>query len=412
MASTLSQTYGQKSAENKSEIELLLACSRTKILPELKIKIKSLVQQNIDWQNFIHLGNRHQLIPIIYHNLAAICKDSIPTTYLAQMRQVYVYNAQKNIFITGELIKICCLFEEHNIYAIPFKGMTLAMTAYKNLSFRDSCDIDILISKQDFPVATKLLSCLGYQTTGYIAEVENNLDLRYGDFLQSENNQKGYDLINKSNGIAIDLQWSLTEKAKSQYFSLDFEQLKANAGGISLADHQIPQFNPETMVLYLCFHGSKHCWQSLKWVCDLAEFMGSHPELDWQKIVQQAKKLKLTSMLHLGIYLVNDFYQTPVPQELSSVMNQNSRAYMLYGQVRQLIFTRCFTQWEDYAFVYKITDSWLGKLQFASALLFTPTTKEWKEIQLPKFLFPLYYLIRPYRLTREYLAMSNKSYKS
>lgn len=408
MTNILSTTSRQKPSKPKLEIELLLACSRTHIAPELENKIKHLVQQNIDWQGLIQLGNRHQLTPLVYHNLAAICKDYIPTEYLTKMRQVYVYNAQKNIFITGELIKICRLFKEHHIFAIPFKGMTLAMTAYQNLSFRDSCDIDILISKQDFSAATKLLSDLGYRNTGYIAQVEDNPALRYGSFLQSESNQKGYDLINKSNGIAIDLQWSLTEKAKSYYFALDFEQLKKNAGEVSLADNLIPQFNSETMVLYLCFHGSKHCWQSLKWVCDLAEFISNHPELDWQKIVQQAKKLKLTTMLHLGIFLAHDFYQLPIPVELSSGMNHNSRAYLLFEQVRQLIFNRSFTQWEDYAFVYRITDSWLGKLRFMSALLFTPTAKEWDTIELPKSWFFLYYLIRPYRLTKDFLTTKNK----
>ena len=402
MTNTLTKNT-PKNSLHELEIELLLACSRTRISSELKTKIQKLVCEAIDWQYLVGLATRHQLVSLVYHNLAAICKDSVPSEYLAMMRQMYSYNTQKNLFITRELIRIYRLFQQHQISAIPFKGMTLAMTAYNNLTFRDSCDIDLLISKENFPLATKLLLDSGYELAGYIAAVKDNLDVRYGSYLQSENNQKGYDFVHKSKDIAIDLQWSLTEKAKSRYFNLSFEQLQQNAGKVILADTELAQFAPETMVLYLCFHGSKHCWQSLKWVCDLAQFINNHPELDWQAIARQARELKLTTMLHLGLLLAHNFYQTKIPQPLAIAVKRNTRAVSLFEQVREVIFLRPFTQIEDYVFIFKITDSWLGKLQFLTGLLFTPTTKEWDAVKLPKALFPLYYLIRPYRLTKELL---------
>lgn len=404
MTNTLLKNNLDTQKYTQPEVELLLACSRTKVSPQLQSKIKELVQQKLDWQLIYDLGSRHQLIPLVYHNLSAICKDAVPAQPLAIMRDIFINKAQRNLFITRELIKIYRLFQQNNIFAIPFKGMTLAMTAYNNLTFRDSCDIDILISKQDFPLATKLLTELGYETIGYIAAVKDHPEIQYGSFLQSENNQKGYDFLHPETKIAIDLQWSLTEKAKSRYFPLDFAQLSQNTCEVSLADHQLSQFAPEIMVLYLCFHGSKHCWQSLKWICDLAEFIGSHPDLDWQQIESQAKQLKLTTMFHLGLLLAHDFYQIRLPDELLKTMQRNRHANNLFRQVRQIIFERRFTQWEDYAFIFNLTDSWRGKLQFLGSLLFTPTQKEWEIIKLPKLLFPLYYLIRPFRLTKEYLT--------
>ena len=323
------------------------------------------------------------------------------------MRNLYAYRAQVNMFITAELIKVHRLFQEHQIFAIPFKGMTLAMTAYQNLSFRESCDIDLLIGKQDFPLATELLSNLGYEMTGYIAMVKDNPDLGYSSFLQSENNQKGYDFYNPVNKIAIDLQWSVTVEVQSHYFDLNFDRLKQNTTEVSLADYQLPQFAPEVMVLYLCFHGSKHCWQSLKWVCDLAEFIGSHPDLDWQQIEKQARQLKLNTMFHLGLLLAHNFYQAPIPPSLIAKSEKNHQANMLFTQVRKLIFNRRFTQWEDYVFIFNLTDSWQGKIKFLSGLLFTPTEKELEAVKLPRWLFPLYRIIRPYRLIEQYLSKSS-----
>lgn len=399
-----SKTNLLKIPTQRLEIELLLACSRTNVPFELKARIQELVQQEIDWKYLIELASLHQLISLVYYNLTAICKDAVPPEYLATMRQVYVHNTQKNMAIAGELVKINRLFQANQIFAIPFKGITLAMSAYKNLAFRDSCDIDILIGKRDFPLATKLLLNAGYEMTGYIATVKDNLEIRYGSFLQSENNQKGYDFIHRQKRIAIDLQWSLVEQAKSHYFNLDFEQLKAETGEVFLVGCKLPQFGSETMVLYLCFHGSKHCWQSLKWICDLAEFINAHPELDWQKIEEKARVLKLTTMLHLGMLLAHNFYQTTIPTFLLSAANKNIRARSLFKQVGEMVFIRRFTQWEDYRFVFQITDSKRGKIKFLRKLLFTPTTKDWDTIRLPKSLFPLYYLIRPYRLTKVFFG--------
>ena len=409
MTSTLSKSDLNTSWRSQPEVELLLACSRTEVALELKIKIKELVKQQLDWQLFMELAGRHQLIPLIYHNLSTICKDDVPGETLSQMRNIYAYRAQTNMFITAELLKIHRLFQEHDIFAIPFKGMTLAMTAYKSLSFRESCDIDLLISKEDFPLATELLSTLSYEMWGYIAQVKDNPEVRYGSFLQSENNQKGYDFYNPTKKIAIDLQWSVTVKAQSHYFNLNFEQLKQNTTEVTLADNKLAQFAPEVMVLYLCFHGSKHCWQSLKWVCDLSQFIHSHPNLDWQQIEQQARQLNLTTMFHLGLLLANRFYQTSIPAPLLTKVEKNRRANNLFKQVERLVFSRRFTQWEDYAFIFNLTDSWQGRLRFLNSLLFTPTAKEWDAVKLPSSLFPLYYLIRPYRLTRQYLTRSKNA---
>ena len=86
-------------------------------------------------------------------------------------------------------------------------------------------------------------------------------------------------------------------------------------------------------------------------------------------------------------------------------------SYLLAQKVYELIFSRKFTQWEDYLFIFSITDSWQGKYQFMTSLLFTPTGKEWKLFKLPNFLTFLYYFIRPFRLIKEYLGASHFSVK-
>jgi hypothetical protein len=108
-------------------------------------------------------------------------------------------------------------------------------------------------------------------------------------------------------------------------------------------------------------------------------------------------------MLWLTLFLVRDLLELSLTDDLLVKMKTKHQADFLARKVYALIFTRNFTQWEDYAFVFSITDSWIGKYQFIKGLLFTPTAKEWEFLQLPQYLSFLYFFIRPYRLLKEYL---------
>ena len=46
---------------------------------------------------------------------------------------------------------------------------------------------------------------------------------------------------------------------------------------------------PEDNLLLLCMHGAKHCWSRLERVCDVAELITSHSNLDWVALVSRAK---------------------------------------------------------------------------------------------------------------------------
>ena len=123
MTNILTNTNVNKTATRQLEIELLLACSRTNILPELKEKIQHIVRdRRLNWQGFIELASRHQVISLVYHNLAAICRDKIPVEYITMMRGIYVYNTQKNLFITQELIRIFVCFEKTISMLYPSKA--------------------------------------------------------------------------------------------------------------------------------------------------------------------------------------------------------------------------------------------------------------------------------------------------
>jgi hypothetical protein len=400
-------TLAQASAKtppnlDKPEIELLLCCARTKVNSKTAAQIKTLVEQEINWNYLLEIASAHELIALLYHNLNTICPEVVPPAILNQLKNYFETTAQKNLLITAELLKILNLFKTNNIVAIPFKGATLAAFIYGNLAFRQFCDLDILVDERDVPKITELLVSIGYQLPAPLDAAKEQSYFQYKQFLESKEFQKKYDFIHGKKKIAIDLQWSLTENRISRFFPVDLKHFQKNAKLVSLGGVEVLQFSSEDMLLYLCFHGSKHCWTSLKWICDVAELIQSQPEINWERVQQQARKWGCDRMLYLGLLLARDLLEINLPEQLNQTIETDKISKVLAEQVKKNLFVKQLTETEKYLFIFRSRKGLLDKFHYLFHILFTPTAKEWHFLPLPQSLSFLYYFIRPLRLLLEY----------
>jgi hypothetical protein len=392
---------------NKPEIELLLCCTRSQVDEQTQVKIKNLVNEDLNWKLLLEIGKRHGLIPLLFYNLNKFCPQDLPDNIFSYLEQYFQTHVWRNLLLTAELIKILDIFKSNNIQAIPFKGPTLANYAYKNLALRQFCDLDLLVREQDVPKITNLLTSLGYELPRPLAEIEQKPYLQYKNFLESKEIQQKYNFIHSQKQIAIDLQWSITEKRLNDFFKLDLEYLINNSQLTPLAGAKVAQFSLEDLLLYLCFHGSKHCWSELKWLCDIAELINNNPEIDWQKVEAQAQKIDCKKILDLGLWLAYDLLQANIPEFMIASLEKNLRVRWLAQQSYISIFERPLTELNKYIFISSLKSNISTQLVYFFTMLTTPTAKEWNYLKLPKSLAFLYSLVRPYRLFVEYLNSRN-----
>ena len=155
------------------------------------------------------------------------------------------------------------------------------------------------------------------------------------------------------------------------------------------------------LLLYLCEHGAKHSWSHFKFIGDLAELIRSHPDLDWDWILIQSGQIKTRRMLFLSLYLCQHLLDTVLPEKLARQLQANQAVANIASQVQNQLFSpskesgNIFKQRR----IYINTLSWKDRLWVYLSTLITPTPLELTAIPLPNWLFPLYYLIRPIRLT-------------
>jgi hypothetical protein len=187
---------------------------------------------------------------------------------------------------------------------------------------------------------------------------------------------------------------------------------------------------PEDLLLALCAHGAKECWGKLKWICDVAELIRAYPNLDWDRVLTQAKQLHSQRMLLLGVGLARELLGVRVPETVlaaiqsdgaSAILPSVDRASRIAGGNRALpalmqqVCSYLFEsqpgqsrQFSPTLLRLRVRDRISDQLQYFIWRLFVPNVRDRQLIVLPKPLSFLYYLLRPLRLLGEKLGLVHR----
>lgn len=402
LSKPLAEDSATSATSDRPEVELLLCCARTHIDTLTAERIKTLLQQDINWEYLLQTALQHRVMPLLYRSLNTTCPEAVPQATLEHLRNLFYTKAQHNLFLTSELLKILNLFEAHGISAIPFKGAILAASAYDNPALRDFRDLDILIQERDVPKATDLLISQGYQPPNQLANAQEKPYVQFKQFLESAQYQGAYDFVRNDEKVAVELHWSLTKKDFP--FPVDFKHLWEHIESVPLAGTTVPNFSPEDSLLFLCMHGSKHCFEELQWICDIAELLRAHQGINWEQVMEQSRILGSERMLLLGLLLASELLGTILPEAVLLRMQADPVAKSLSKQVCEQIFDAPLTALETYIFLLKARERLQDKVWYFFGIIMTPTEKEWSLLPLPKFFSLLYYLLRPIRLIGKLLS--------
>jgi hypothetical protein len=386
------------------ELEILLICANTQVNSESKERLKTLLQQNIDWAELIQIANQHKVMPLLYSNLNAICPEMVPKSTLQKLKIEFQFNTRKSLLLSGELVRLLNLFESKEIPLLPFKGPVLAVSAYGNLLLRQFGDLDILIHSEDIERSKALFLSEGYQMKIERVELtpeQEKVFLRSPQIYQFVR-EAAYPFLHPQTKILVELHWGIMP----QYFSFPIDDLGLwqNLDSVVIAGKTIPNLLPENAVLAITGHGTKECWTQLARICDLAEYIRSHPQLDWGKLIEKASHKGGQRMLFLGLILAHNLLGTILPEDILQKIQADQEAKLLADQVYKQLFSKVDTSFKDGSntrFHIKVRERIQDQVRYFFLVAITPTTTDWLILPLAKFPAFLYYLLRPIRLIIE-----------
>jgi hypothetical protein len=207
----------------------------------------------------------------------------------------------------------------------------------------------------------------------------------------------------------VELHWRFAPRAYK--FPMDLEHVWDRLETLSIAGTPIPNLVGEDLLLYFCFHGSKHCWERLSWICDVSELLQRQQDLNWPQVMTHAATLGHQRALALGLVLAHHLFGSALP-ELVSQYAQHDPALprLLTATYRGLCKVpdeatprqSKLAKSQRLLYILQLQASIRYKVLLCRDLL-VPQAVDWQRMPLPHAFFPLYYLLRPLWLLGKYL---------
>ena len=162
---------------------------------------------------------------------------------------------------------------------------------------------------------------------------------------------------------------------------------------------------PEDLLLYICVHAAKHGWVALGSICDVAETIRTRPGMNLKVILDEATALGSHRMFLTGIYLAHELVGAQVPVELMAAARDDRTVNALAKRVARRLFSsgaQGRAAFDPWAVPIRSIEGTRARIHYLAHRTLAPTMGDYELIPLPRPLFALYWLIRPFRMAIQY----------
>jgi hypothetical protein len=298
-------------ATMRREDELLICCARLALGPHEQARIGHLLQVPLDWQAVLKRAHWHRIRPLTHYHLRAQPAGSVPSEVLDALAIDARELAERNQRLDRAQKEIMTAFENSGVRVLFYKGPTLTVAAYGDLNLRECGDLDLLVHQDDVPRVVDVLTVSGYKPARMIRQAGE------WEFQRDR--------------TTLDVHWNLAPWWLK--YRVDFDRLwKA---GLSLTNGSAcaRELRPEDSIVVLSIHGSKHWWERLRWICDIAELVNSGRVMDWERVAAGATEMRSRRAVELGLCLAGDLLSAKLPAEIRRDLDQSEAVKQLVAQV-------------------------------------------------------------------------------
>ena len=304
------------------ELRLILACARIVTTQKVETSIREILAEGVDWTLFARKALAHGLAGLAGHTLARVASDMVPHDILTALNVVIVQTRKGNEALFDELARVIDGLAKKGIDAIPLKGPVLAIQAFGDLGLRSFRDLDFLVRDSDLAASIEILRSFGYERNGPLTAAQFDLIHRL----------QGQEILFKQTvGTALEPHTRLTPIKMA--LDIDYAGLWRRAQPSDLNGRSMLTLAPEDEFITLAIHGGKESWWNIKWACDTAAFIASHPKLDWPAIVERARAQGCFRMVLLATSLARQCFGTTIPGPLLDAERANPTIGSMAGRI-------------------------------------------------------------------------------
>jgi hypothetical protein len=251
--------------------------------------------------------------------------------------------------------------------------------------------LDILVDEKDLYDSAMILKSINIEADLSLDFLKNDTLIKVGS---------DFSLFNKFNNIHLELHWNLFRELLNEKRK---KFISSNQLSIDINGKRINTLDYDSLLIYLCVHGSKHLWERIEWIVDLDKLIRKGT-FDWNLMINISKELKVYNMFLLGIYLTDELFNTEIPLSVKNEYKTNHKVNKLKIKILKLIDSQIMQQEKEekimilkFRIIMQMFDSKIESFKYILSVIFKPTHYDVYFINISKPFSFLYYLVRPIR---------------
>lgn len=377
----------EPNAARASALAALIWCARAQVGPSQADFPAPATDHG--WAELLRLALEHGLLPVAAARLAG--QAGVPADLARDLALGSAMTARRNLELAGELIRILGWLADEGIVGVPWKGPLLAQQAYGQIGLRSFFDLDVLVRRGDLSAARDVLLGRGFRTEKAMTAVQQR---RYVD------QQGELEFVREADGLWLELHTAVVPTYYAAGRNVDDLWLRLRAARLARAEVWSLALSDDLEAL--CVHGSKHRWDRLAWVLDVALVAARLDEDGWRDLLERSARHGTLRMVSLGVVLAVDLCAARLPDDVVQRARRDRTAVMLAAEVIGQLQRPTPSRTDALLFHARMRERSRDRARYLLSVLTTPSGADWGALPLPQALFPLYAVTRPIRLGLKY----------
>lgn len=299
-----------------------------------------------------------------------------------------------NLALFREMQALCGRLNDLGVDVLVYKGLVLCNIMHGDLTTRPTRDLDILVRSSDFLRLRGELLRMGFRE-------DYHFPMRYARYYMGVNREAAFSrMLPDGVELNVEVQWAPVLPLYEIPFDNApfFERaVAASWGGNGM---RIPCLEDQFLLL-LAHHGVSELWHSLKHVTDLAFFLeGRGGELDWTGVNEGIRRWGMVRHAGVGFALCRELLGIDSPHGSSFRTDDRLLKVMLDRLLGESLASRDQILPANMALQWRLTKGLPAKSRLLRGYLrkwASPSLTDLDHLRLPRVLFPLYYVLKPFR---------------
>jgi SAM-dependent methyltransferase len=364
----------------RREDEILLCCARAG-LAQVSGCCHHVLAGDVDWSYLFWSAEVHGLLPMLSAELERCGWNTVPERVRDSLTVAYRENERRTSRASAWIAATAARLESEGVPVLVVRGASAKVVS----------EIDLLVRRCHVEAAKRLLILNGCEAA---FSSPGTTTARERVFAKANH---GYVLGTDAVDALVNLRHAITPSSFPARF--DIEQLFRDARRIAVADSSVLVPGAIDEVLASCLRGSVELWKRLSDLCDLADLIARHDDLDWDALLIRAQRTRCSAAVALGLALADSRLGVASPARVRTWIRRHDGAMALASAVSERPLTQARrppTLGERLRFHGALRDTvWEKILQYLAIAV--PGPHDAPAAAVPAWLDPLYYLVRPFR---------------